>query len=252
MNDLEITLLIIGFLLCAVASVYLRLPSVKGRAGEARVNNSLRRHLDESDYVILNDLTLPYEKGTTQIDHIILSRFGVFVVETKNMSGWIFGSERQARWTQTLPKHKSQFQNPLRQNYLHVKVIQELLDLDQKQIFNVVAFVGSAEPRTDMPENVVWETRKLARYVRSKRQSLITETDVQALSSKLRACALETNRETQRAHVRHLGEKPQKQSIDPTKCPRCGSKMAKRINRKTGKDFFRCSKFPQCRSTRTI
>lgn len=249
MNDFETTLVVIGFLLLAAVSVYLRLPSVKGQAGEARVNNSLRRHLDENDYVILNDLTLPYENGTTQIDHIILSRFGVFVVETKNMSGWIFGSERQARWTQTLPKHKSQFQNPLRQNYLHVKVVQDLLGLDQKQIFNVIAFVGSAEPRTDMPENVNWSTRQLATYVRSKRKSLFSGNEVKAFSSKLRARALEASRENQRAHVRYVKEKPQKKQIDPTRCPRCGSNMVKRTNRKTQQDFLGCSRFPQCKST---
>lgn len=68
-------------------------------------------------YVRFHDVMLPTPDGTTQIDHVFVSRFGVFVVETKNMAGWIFGSERGRRWTQVLPGgRKTSFQNPLRQN----------------------------------------------------------------------------------------------------------------------------------------
>jgi hypothetical protein len=102
----------------AALYLYLRSPSVIGAAGERRVNATLSRNLDAQDYILLENLTLPTTQGTTQIDHIVLSRFGIFVVETKNMSGWIFGGESQARWTQVMRGHKAQFQNPLHQNYL--------------------------------------------------------------------------------------------------------------------------------------
>lgn len=70
----------------------------KGLLGEFLVNLSVHLFLDKSDYLLIKNVTLPSEDGTTQIDHIIVSRYGIFVVETKNMKGWIFGSERQRQW----------------------------------------------------------------------------------------------------------------------------------------------------------
>jgi restriction system protein len=59
--------------------------------------------LSSADYVDLNNVTLEAANGTTQIDHVIVSRFGIFVVETKNLSGSIFGDMVGKTWTQTLP-----------------------------------------------------------------------------------------------------------------------------------------------------
>lgn len=69
-------------------------------------------------------MTLDTPDGTTQIDHVFLSPFGVFVLETKNMRGWIFGSENQAQWTQQIFKQRFKFQNPTRQNYKHLKALE--------------------------------------------------------------------------------------------------------------------------------
>ncbi len=74
----------------------------KGLLGEWFVGLLLKFGLPKNEYFLLNDVTLPAEGGSTQIDHVVVSQFGVFVIETKNMKGWIFGSEDQAMWTQSL------------------------------------------------------------------------------------------------------------------------------------------------------
>jgi hypothetical protein len=174
---------------------------VIGAAGERRVNATLSRQLNEQDYILLEDLTLPTSHGTTQLDHIVLSRFGIFVIETKNMSGWIFGGENQARWTQVIRRHKSQFQNPLRQNHHHLKVVQNLLGIRLDQLENLVAFVGSAEPKTEMPPNVFWNRRALSNYIASRKTVRFTENEIRNFARKLRSSALDYNKETRRAHV---------------------------------------------------
>lgn len=229
---------------------YFRFPTVIGAAGERRVNSILRQKLDEQNYIVLEDLTLPTSHGTTQVDHIVLSRFGIFVIETKNMSGWIFGSEAQARWTQVMRRHKSQFQNPLRQNYHHVKVVQNLLGIRLDQLENLVAFVGSAEPKTEMPSNVLWNRRELLNYIASRKTVRFTDNDVRDFTRKLCSSALEATKETQRAHVKHVRENATREKTDLTKCPRCGSKMIERTNRKTGQTFYGCSRYPNCGGTR--
>lgn len=239
-------------------SLHINSPAFKGSRGEVRVNKRLNSSLDEQEYHVLRDLTLPTKGGTTQIDHVVVSRFGIFVIETKNMKGWIFGSANQARWTQTLHRYKSQFQNPLRQNYKHIKVIEELLGIQSQQLHNVVAFVGSAVPRTDMPENVLWSDRELAAYIKSKRSTFFEQNDVLAFVNRLNNNALEASRQTNRDHVRNLNNRANAPAILPsvsalknssTRCPRCRSSMVERSNRKSGQKFFGCSQYPKCRGT---
>lgn len=231
---------------------YLKSPTVIGAKGERRVNATLSRKLDQQDYTLLEDLTLPNSHGTTQVDHVVLSKYGVFVIETKNMSGWIFGGETQARWTQVMRRHKSQFQNPLRQNYHHVKVVQDLLGIKLDQLENLVAFVGTAKPKTEMPANVFWSRRDLFNYIASRKTVRFTEDEVRNFIRKLRSCALEANKETRRAHVLYVQEKAIRKETSLTDCPRCGSKMIERANRKSGQTFYGCSRYPKCKGTRQV
>ena len=78
-------------------------PFLKGKLGEFTVAIHAKLYLKDPQYLLLNDLTLPDgEGGTTQIDHLLLSPYGIFVIETKNYKGWIFGNERQKIWTQKI------------------------------------------------------------------------------------------------------------------------------------------------------
>ena len=82
-----------------------------------------------------------------------------FVIETKNMKGWIFGSEKQKMWTQKIFRYTGQFQNPLRQNYKHTQTLCEKLDLVKEHVHSLVVFVGDCEFKTDMPEKRNLSTR---------------------------------------------------------------------------------------------
>ena len=130
------------------------------------------------------NVTLPTENGTTQIDHIIVSRFGVFVVETKNMKGWIFGSPSQKIWTQKIYKRTSKFQNPLHQNYKHTKKLEALLGLNDQKIYSVIVFIGDSTFKTEMPENVIYGGGYL-RYIKSKKQQVLTDSEVKEIMSKI-------------------------------------------------------------------
>ena len=70
--------------------------------GEALVTFAIQSNFAPPNYHLLNHVTLKLADGTTQIDHVLISRFGVFVIETKNYSGWIFANAKQATWTQVL------------------------------------------------------------------------------------------------------------------------------------------------------
>ena len=80
-----------GYLLFALVPVILILRSAwfKGQIGEFKVNFGMKLLLNRDVFRLFKNVTLPFEDGTTQIDHILVSVYGVFVVETKNLRGWI-------------------------------------------------------------------------------------------------------------------------------------------------------------------
>lgn len=195
--------LIIG---AVIFNAVLKSKSFKGWFGEFQVRQALTNQLDTERYRQFHNVTLPTADGTTQIDHIIVSEYGVFVIETKNMSGWIFGDPNHPKWTQTFGKSKNSFQNPLRQNYKHIKELESLLQIGEDKLFSVVVFTGDAEFKTDMPDNVI-RSGRLPRYIHAKNTPLLTESEVQRILLKINGTMLERSRETSRQHVRNLNRK---------------------------------------------
>jgi restriction system protein len=175
----------------------------KGMFGECLVNFSARLFLPKSDYHLIRDVTLPSEGGTTQIDHIIVSRYGVFVVETKNIKGWIFGGARQQQWTQKIYRRSYKFHNPLHQNFKHVKTLQNLLALRDDQIHSVVVFVGDSTFKTPMPENVTYSGGYL-RYIKSFKEPALDTGQVLAITRNIEDGRLAPGFRTDRDHFRHV------------------------------------------------
>lgn len=222
----------------------------KGLAGEFIVNLSAKFMLDKEKYHLIKDVTLPTEDGSTQIDHILVSVYGIFVIETKNMKGWIFGSPGQAMWTQKIFKHSNRFQNPLRQNYKHVKTLAELLELSEEKIHSLVVFVGDSTFKTPMPDNVTYGFGYI-QFIKSKTKRLLSPDAANEITRKISAGRLTPSIKTNRAHIRHVKDSvaKQKTSSNPA-CPRCGAQMVSREvkkGQKAGKKFWGCSTFPRCK-----
>lgn len=230
----------------------------KGVLGEWQVNLLIKLFLNKNKYHLIKNVTLPTftdgkKQGTTQIDHIIVSQYGIFVVETKNMKGWIFGNENQKQWTQQTFKHKSTFQNPLHQNYKHVKTLEDILlkgsNAKNDSIFSVIIFIGDSTFKTKMPENVRF-ARGGIEYIKSKRDIAFSEDEVANIIEQVESGRLERSFKTNRQHVKHVREIIEEKS-DIKSCSKCGSVMVLREATKgknAGNDFWGCSAFPKCRN----
>lgn len=232
----------------AILGALLKSPWFKGVVGEFIVNVSAKLFLDKEKYHLIKNVTLPTDGGSTQIDHIIVSRYGVFVVETKNIKGWIFGNANQKMWTQQIYKHKNKFQNPLHQNYKHTKVLGELLGLSETQLFSVVVFVGDSTFKTEIPENVTYG-KGYIRFIKSKTQPILSESEVVSVTHKIESGRLTPSFKTNREHVKHVKEIIATKVVSQI-CPKCGSEMVLREVKKgqnAGNKFWGCSKFPKCR-----
>jgi restriction system protein len=156
--------------------------------GEQEVADILSGGLNYKDYFIFNNLTIPATlNGSSQIDHLVVSKFGIFVIENKNYKGWIFGDKDEDNWTQSLPggTNKFQFQNPIKQNWSHVIALQDLLPFISKESFeNVIVFVFYPNLKTPLIENVV-NSGELTKYIQKFTQSRLTEENIHTIIGKL-------------------------------------------------------------------
>ena len=249
----------------AILAGILKSPWFKGITGEFLVNAAARLFLAKDEYHLIKDVTLQTDDGTTQIDHIIVSRYGVFVIETKNMKGWIFGSANQKTWTQKIYKHTHKFQNPLHQNYKHVKTLEALLNIPASAIHSLVVFVGDSMFKTELPDNVVYAGGYI-RYIKARREVTLSQADVETVTAVIEQLRLQRGFNTNRKHVTHLRLKkapspPVTRAIVPPiaasttsnsqkQCPKCGGAMVLRTARKgqnAGRQFWGCASFPACR-----
>lgn len=190
-------------------------PFLKGKFGEFAVSVHVKLYLNTEQYILLNDYTFPDEQNqTTQIDHILLSPFGIFVVETKNYKGWIFGGERQKMWTQKIYKQSYKFQNPLHQNYKHQKVLQQILNdiVEPDLIHSIVVFMPDCEFKTAMPDNV-FRGARWTDYVKTFQQPSISAMKLKRIRRRLEQEVLEKSWKTQRQHVKNVQQARQDRSM---------------------------------------
>lgn len=227
------------------------LPRLKGRLGEASINFWAKRLLDPQVYHLIPDVMLPTPDGTTQIDHVIVSRYGIFVLETKTYKGWIYGDESQPQWTQVNFRRKDRFQNPLRQNYKHTKTLADLTAIPEDYFKSVVVFVGECKFKTEMPANVV-HIRDFVRYIKGFQTPMIKDEQVPEVVDTIRQWAGTVTAEQKAGHVAHVRQnrRPAGVSAEVPACPRCGTEMVLRTSRRDGSGFWGCTKYPQCRGTR--
>ncbi|PST98087.1 nuclease, partial [Photobacterium gaetbulicola] len=194
----------------------------KGWFGEKKTSLNIWLSLDKGTYTRFHDLILPSHNGTAQIDHLIVSKYGLFIVETKNIKGWIFGDERAVQWTQSLYGKKFRFQNPLRQTYRQKKVLSEFLNIDERLIKTVVYFSGDCSLRTPLPSNVM--NSGLGRYIKSFRVLELDSNDEQYIIQSIQAY-VSTTTLTTRDHVNSLKHRHNSTLY----CPRCSSALVKRV-----------------------
>jgi len=220
--------------------------SLKGERGETLLKSFLL-DLPTDQYKTFHNVILATPDGSTQIDHVTISIYGVFVIETKNMTGWIFGAEDQSRWTQIIFQKKFRLQNPLRQNFKHTLSLAKALHIPHDYVFSVVAFVGDSTFKTAMPPNVT-HGYDCVRYINQYKQEVFSRNDVFYLIDLLEQIQLPPTEETERHHIEHV----QNIAVNKTVCTRCGKPMVERVAKKganTGQTFLGCSGYPQCKNT---
>ena len=250
MADLVVPLLVVIAMALAARWRRPRWTPTFGEAGRAVSGRGVfsrprRLRLREFRNVILAD-----RRGTTEVDIIVVGNAGVFVVERKEYNAWIFGEEADDMWTARYRDSSThRFQNPLRQNFRHVMVVQEQLGLSPGIVQSIVSFTGNCKFMKPMPPNVV-RGSYLGPIV-DARGILLTDPQVQSICSSLEKLEAASTAAAFDGHVARLHAR----FSSTTTCPKCGNALVVRHARNAlagDAGFLACRGFPRCRYTRHI
>ncbi len=221
-------------------------PRDSGQAGEHIVASILSKCAKPDDKIINNILLYHEENGkSSQIDHIFIAENGVYVIETKNISGKIYGNDHMTDWTQYLGKNEQKFYSPIKQNKTHVYIVKNILK-EEIPIRGIVVFVQGNIEHIESTSVFTPDTLPLAFQFPSAETPLGAETK-NRLYQKL--CTYrDTHPIAQSEHLANIQKI--KTEIANNICPRCNAKLVLR-NGKYGK-FYGCSNYPKCKFTKEI
>lgn len=258
---MEIIGVIIVFVLALIASA-LRSPSQKGRVGEAHASKELKKLPPE--YVVLDDVVLKTNNGTTQIDHVVVSPYGIFGIETKNYRGELFGDDTRKEWTQIIKTDvtyrkkwwktytyvkKSRFYNPVKQSLGHILTLKDYLsDFGYIPMIPVVAFTDKAILSSIKSKYPVVYIEGLTSVILRYEKRYLSDEQVSAAVTRIQSINV-SKKVTNKEHVHNIRNAALERNIKIANgvCPRCGGNL---VLRQGGYgSFYGCSNYPRCRFT---
>lgn len=257
-----VVFIVIVLVLFFILVAYLKSPSRKGKVGELHVGKELSKLT--SEYVVLNDIVLKTSRGTTQIDHVVVSPYGVFGVETKNYRGEIYGDDSRQMWTQVIVTDvtyqkkwwktytyvtKNQFYNPVKQSLGHVLTLKDhLAEFGYVPMIPIVVFAGGAVLSNVESKYPVVYIEDLVPKIRSYEKRYLTDEQVQSMVLRIK-CLDVRDVVKNREHVRNVNRavSDRNAKVADGVCPRCGGKLVLRQGRYGS--FYGCSNYPKCRFT---
>lgn len=117
----------------------------KGRIGEQLIEDNINKNIDIYKKIIKN-VILNKNDRETEVDIILITCIGIFIIESKNFNGYIFGNDQHKKWTQVLSKEShNSFNNPIIQNQYHIDFISNNLNLDKSYFHSYIVFGDNAK-----------------------------------------------------------------------------------------------------------
>nr|WP_314865057.1 NERD domain-containing protein [uncultured Flavobacterium sp.] len=245
---MEFLILILFFLAFLFFGLYKS--KIKGVIGEKSIS-SILYFLDKSKYKVINDIVLKKGTKTSQIDHIVISDFGIFVIETKNYKGWIVGNENSEYWTQVLFKRKERIYNPIKQNLGHINALKNCLSsYSNINYIPIVVFLTKSEIKVNSTTDVI-NSHQLIATIKKYYEINLTETQKEEIFQKIKDANVVGTYDKNK-HVKSIKKLVQKRKtfIQENKCPECGGNLVLRSG-KFG-EFLGCISYPRCKFIRNI
>lgn len=219
----------------------------KGWVGERRVSRKLS-WLPSAKYQIIDDVLLPTFYGTTQIDHIVVSIYGVFVIETKNYKGTISGGPNSETWTQNIYGKKYSMPNPIRQNRVHVAAVCDVLNKAciVCDVRSIIAISNSANIYASVDNCDIVHFRELRPTIRKYQKEQLSQQQVINVLNAINAANIVSS-SARRKHAQNVKQMRRERDIKIANniCPRCGGELKLRYGKYSA--FWGCSNYPKCK-----
>lgn len=182
-----VALLLVIFLLTSWLGY--NLPGFKGVFAEYKLNQLLRWRLSKQ-YQHFRKLKLYTAKDElTEIDHLVLCPYGIFVIKVRSDRGRISGNETAANWRRHYFARDKQLMNPLHQNFKNVEAVKHLLQLLGKEsaqaVYSVVVFNRVAQFASTMPSNVMYVDAAAA-YLKQFTEVVLSDEQVSRFAAVLK------------------------------------------------------------------
>ena len=237
-NRYYCTFLIIGIFLIIIIKMFGS--KIIGWFGELWTKREIKK-LPKDEYIIINDVFIDINGTTHQIDHVVVSKYGIFSIETKQYNGFITGNKYDKKWIRYVGKRKYYYTNPIRQNYGHVKSLSELLNIDESFIYNVVCIPSRAKLKIQH-DGELTRLDSILDKILSYKEVVIENVD--EIVEQIKKNNI-TDKKRKKEHIKNIKEN----IIDNenNKCPKCGGTLVERKG-KYGY-FIGCSNYPKCRYT---
>lgn len=215
-----------------------------GFMGEFWVRQALRK-LNTKDYLVLNDIMFEGDGKTHQIDHVVVSKYGIFVIETKQYNGYVTGSEYDNNWRLQAGKKVIYINNPMRQNYGHVVELSKKLGLDMDKFIPIVCIPSTAKVKVKSKIPVARSYDLDSIIMEYKDESVL---EYNKIYEEIKQFNI-TDRKVKRNHIVTTKEIINiKKEAMINKCPLCGGDLV--LRKGSRGEFFGCSNYPKCRYTK--
>ena len=217
-----------------------------GKKGEKEISSILNT-LD-TEYFVFNDIYLKFINETVQIDHIILSTYGIFIIETKNYNGWIYGTDSSEFWIKNMYGKKYKFRNPLKQNISHMIALKKLFKLPENKFIPIVVFLENATLKCKT-EGLVIYSFELKKFIESYTIPILDKNTLHEIKNKLQDFS-NTDKNIEKEHIKNIQKKinSERKAINNNTCPKCGGILVKRKG--PYGPFIGCSNYPKCKFTK--
>lgn len=234
-------IIITGFLILYILNKNTN--KIIGWFGEYWVKKELAK-LPKDKYKVLNDVFIMTNGFYHQIDHVVVSKYGIFCIETKQYNGFIYGDKYDKKWIMRAGKKEFHYNNPIRQNYGHVIALSELLNIDKSAIYNIVCIPSTAKLNINHDGELTRNYNILKKIYSYKNEVIVS---VDYLTEIIKKSNI-NDEKARKEHIRYIINNVIED--DNNKCPKCGGALVER-NGKFGV-FLGCVNYPKCKYTRNI
>lgn len=229
-------LILIIIILAAILSLQKKGILSKRRAVEKELNS-----LPSDKYKLLSNILIKTKYTTFNIEYVLVSIYGIFVINIKDCKGEIVGSENDEYWINNINNRTKFLKNPVIESNEYIEALMHKLEVSDSELFiPIIAFSNNCDLRASSTYRIV-RVNQIKRAIQKNMKIRLSCYDMILFVNKLRS--KNNTIEKVEKDIKLEIIKENKKDIDI--CPKCGADL---ISRKGESSAYKeCSNYPECK-----